>query len=128
MRPLLPARRLPILWLAVAAAAALSIWTLVFNPLPPAHGEPAIGVAYRVELSCPEGFELGDWLWRFDDVSQWPPPSDLNHRWMPRDPAPGVLTVTTATMGTFVADSNKVEYPIVRDRLTNGTNFLCPGV
>jgi hypothetical protein len=47
---------------------------------------------------------------------------------MPRDPAPGIVTVTSLTQGHFLADSNHVQYPIVRDRLSDGENFQCPGL
>jgi len=128
MRPQLPAGPWRILWLAVAVAAALGTGAIPVKPLPPAHGEAVVGVAYRVELGCPEGFRLGDWLWRFDDVAQWPPPVDPNNLFMPRDPAPGTLAVRSATEGVFLADSNHEEYRVVRDRPTNGRDFLCPGV
>jgi len=95
---------------------------------PPKHGMPAVGTPYRITAWCPEGFQVGDWLWRFEDVSRWPPRMDPDVITMPRDPAPGILTLSSPNYATFVAYSNHEDYPVVRFRQTNGKDWMCPGV
>lgn len=94
---------------------------------PPEHGKPLVGVSYRLTADCPEAFQIGDWLWKFRSTDSWPPPVP-GTRTFPRDPAPGVLTLTSETEGMFVADTNSVAYEVVRVRETDGTDWLCPGV
>jgi hypothetical protein len=124
----LPARmRLMAALVFMTMALVVSACSLIGPPAPPEHGELGVGQEYRVTLWCPESFELGDWLWRFDDTSQWPPPADPNVRWQPRDPAPGIVTLTSAEEGFFVADSDHKRYEIVRFRPAKAL-WLCPGL
>lgn len=122
----LPMRRTRGALLAAVCATLLGGCGLFGPPSPPRHGKPAVNVAYRVELGCPEAFQLGGWLWRFRDRTKWPPPVNPDVRWQPRDPAPGIVTLTSARSGAFVADSDHVEYRIVRVRKTDGHDWLCP--
>jgi hypothetical protein len=72
-------------------------------PPPGPDQVPAVGVNYRVEVSCSIPIQLGKTWWAFEGSFKWPPPLPADQNVTPY-PVPGVVRLSSPDSAIFRAD------------------------